>query len=271
MHLLQRLHSTVDRGVQLPGVRKLVESSYLKAFVQNRDQNLFHGVFDSFDAAAARAASYGDSGYDNEASASLYLDYMRVDAHDYPAMLWLQRSFQEGMRSVFDVGGSIGIKYYAFAKTLPMPSDVNWTVEDVPAVVVKGKALALERGVTQNLHFTDRMMAGAGAQVLFASGSLQYLPRSLFEDLAEWSTKPRRIIVNITPIHPTHEFFTVNSIGTAFCAYRVQTQSSLVRQLTTLGYTMKDNWINRGKEMRLPLHPDLSLDHYRGFCFDLAH
>ena len=271
MHFLQRLHSTVDRSAQLPGVRRLVESSYLKAFVQNRDQNLFHGVFDSFEAAAARAAIYGNSGYNNEASASLYLDYMRVDAHDYPAMRWLERSFREGMRSVFDVGGSIGIKYYAFAKTLPLPGDVIWTVEDVPAVVLKGKALALERGVAQNLRFTDHMLAGDGAQVLFASGSLQYLPRLLSVDLADWSMRPRRIIVNITPIHSTREFFTVNSIGTAFCAYRVQTQSSLVRQLMSLGYTMKDNWINRGKEMRLPLDPDLSLDHYRGFCFDLAH
>jgi putative methyltransferase (TIGR04325 family) len=268
--MLQRLHAMVDRSVHWPGVRRLIESSYLKAFLENRDQNLFHGVFDSFDSAAARASSYGVAGYDNEASAALYLDYLRVDAHDYPSMFWLQRSFHEGMRSVFDVGGSIGIKYYAFAKALPLPGDVKWTVEDVAAVVAKGKSLAQDRGVSQTLHLTDQMIAGDGAEILFASGSLQYLPRTLGAYLTEWSSRPRRIIVNTTPIHPTKEFFTVNSIGTAFCPYRVQTQAGLVKELTGLGYKMQDNWVNRGKEMRLPIHPELSLDHYRGFCFDLA-
>lgn len=241
MHILQRLHSTIDRSARLPGVRKVVESSYLKAFVQNRDRNLFHGVFDSFEAAASHAASYGDSGCNNEASASLHLDNMRVDAHDYPAMLWLERSFQEGMRSVFDVGGSIGVKYFAFAKALPLLDDVIWTVQDVPAVVVMGKTMALELGVAHNLRFTDHMLAGDGAQVLLASGSLQSLPRLLSVELADWSMRPRRIIVNNTPIHATREFFTVNSIGTAFRAYRIQTQSSLVQQFMSLGYTMKDN------------------------------
>ena len=64
------------------------------------------------------------------------------------------------------------------------------------------------------------------------------------------------------------EFFTVNSIGTAFCPYRVQNQGKLVHSLGQLGYKMVDQWSNPGKELRLPLRPDLSLDHYRGFCFD---
>ncbi len=270
MHLLQRLHATVDRSVLIPGIRHLIEASYVKAFIKNRDQNLFHGVFDSFDAAAVCAASCGVTGYDNEASAALYLDHMRVDAHDYPAMFWLGKSFLEGMRNVFDVGGSIGIKYYAFAKTMPLPGNVAWTVADVPAVVAKGASLAAERGVSQTLHFTDRVNAGDGIQILFASGSLQYLPHTLAEHLGDWSKRPRRIIINTTPMHPTTEFFTVNSIGTAFCAYRVQTQARMVKDLGRLGYRMLDYWVNRGKELRLPLQPELSLDHYKGFCFDLS-
>ncbi|MDH5541000.1 MAG: methyltransferase, TIGR04325 family, partial [Rhizobacter sp.] len=162
MDILQKLHTLVDASAQLPGARYLVEASYLKTFIANRDQNLFHGVYDSFEAAEAQAGEYGVAGYDNEASADIYLDHMRVDAHDYPSMFWLDRSFQEGMRSVFDVGGSIGIKYYAFAKTVPCPDDVRWTVEDVPAVVAKGRQLALQRGVLDALHFTDLMTAGIG-------------------------------------------------------------------------------------------------------------
>lgn len=254
----------------MPGVRPLIDSSYQKAFVANRDENMFHGVFDSFEAAAARASAYGVTGYDNEDSASRYLAHMRVDAHDYPSMFWLERSFHEGMRQVFDVGGSIGIKYYAFAKVAQLPAGLRWTVEDVPAVVVKGRAIAEERGTSATLCFTDQMTAGDGTDILFASGSLQYLPRTLWEYLKEWSTLPRRILINTTPIHPVREYFTVNSIGTAFCPYRVQTQASLVRGLSELGYKMRDHWMNRGKRLQLPLHPELSLDDYSGYCFDVA-
>ena len=269
MHLLHQLHVNVDRCARIPGVRSLIERSYRRAFVANRDKNLFHEVFDSFEAAATAATAYGTVGYDNVASADLYLDMMRVVDHDYPAMFWLARSFKDGTRTVFDVGGSIGIKYYAFAKPLPVPNDVRWTVEDVPVVAQRGRELAVERGVSENLKFTDRFAEGDGSELLFASGSLQYLPRTLAEYLADWKTLPRRIVINTTPIH-VQEFFTINSIGTAFCPYRVQNQAKLVRSLGQLGYKMFDQWSNVGKALRLPLRPDLSLDHYRGFCFDLV-
>jgi len=269
MNLLERIHTTVDRGAFVPGVRHFVEASYRKEFVHNRERNLFHGVFASFETAAASASRYGVSGYDNDASADLYLGHMRADAHDYPAMFWLSKSFSTGLRRVLDVGGSIGIKYYAFKTSLPVPDDVEWTVVDVPTVVAKGKALSSERGVSGALHFSAKMSCGEGADILFASGSLQYLPLTLGAYLAEWKRKPARIIVNITPIHESLGYFTVNSIGTAFCPYRVQTQAALVSELAGHGYVMKDTWANRGKDLHLPLHPELSLNHYRGFCFDL--
>ena len=182
-------------------------------------------------------------------------------------MFWLARSFREGFRTVFDVGGSIGIKYYAFAKPLSIPNDVRWTVEDVSAVAQRGRDLAIERGVSETLKFTDEFAQGDGSDLLFASGSLQYLPRTLAEYLADWKQPPRRIVINTTPMH-VQEYFTVNSIGTAFCPYRVQNQGRLVRSLGQLGYKLIDQWSNQGKQLLLPLRPDLSLDHYRGFCFD---
>jgi len=268
MNLLQRIHSTVDRGAFVPGVRHFVEASYRREFVENRERNLFHGVFASFETAAVGASLYGASGYDNEASADLYLSHMRADAHDYPAMFWLAKSFTAGLRRVLDLGGSVGIKYYAFRTSLPLPGDVDWTVVDVPAVVAKGQALASERRASPSLHFDVDMSSAEGADILFASGSLQYLPLTLGAYLKDWKKRPSRIIINITPIHPNLGYFTVNSIGTAFCPYRIQTQAELVSELAGLGYTMKDTWANRGKELHLPLHPELSLNHYRGFCFD---
>jgi len=185
VNLLQKIRSRIDEVARFVRGRRVIEDSVRLDFVGNRDQNLFHGVHDSFE--AAQAESYGVAGYDNEASANLYLDHVRVD----------------------------------------------------------------------------------GSDILFASGSLQYLPQRLAHYLGEWSKLPRRIVINITPIHSVQSYFTVNGIGTAFCAYRVQTHADLVRGLSPFGYRMRDHWLNRGKHLTLPLNPALSLDHYSGCCFDL--
>src|SRR5438477_12426004 len=74
----------------------------VRRFEQNAQDNLFLGVFDSFEAAAASAPPTRPLGYDNPDSASLYLRRLRIDEHDYPALFWLSLSLSEGMRSVAD-------------------------------------------------------------------------------------------------------------------------------------------------------------------------
>jgi putative methyltransferase (TIGR04325 family) len=193
-----------------------------------------------------------------------------MDAHDYPSLYWLTRSLHEGMRSVFDVGGAIGIKFMAFREPLRAWPDLVWKVQDVPAMVENGRELARQRGDDRQLQFTEHFQDGDGSEVLFASGVLQYLPQSLGELLSGCSRRPRRIVINTAAIHPQTEFFTVNSIGTAFCPYRVQTQAALIRGLVGMGYRIRESWINPGKEMTIPFHPDLSLNHYSGYCLDRA-
>lgn len=98
----------------------------------------------------------------------------------------------------------------------------------------------------------------------------QYLPQTLSELLSGYRRLPRRIVVNTTAVHPEHAFFSVDSIGTSFCPYRVQTQASLIRGLTSLGYRMRESWINPDKLLTIPLRPDRSLRHYSGYCLDLV-
>jgi putative methyltransferase (TIGR04325 family) len=86
--------------------------------------------------------------------------------------------------------------------------------------------------------------------------------------LSSYRRLPKRIIINTAAIHTEHEFFTVNSLGTAFCPYRVQTQASLVRGLSALGYKIRETWINPDKPLVIPYRPDYSLRQYCGFCLD---
>lgn len=269
MGLIERLHRGVDGLADQPIVGPMVRRQALEDFIANRDQNLFHGVYGSWDEAVRAAEGHGRAGYDNSDSAQLYNHRTRMDPHDYPSLYWLTRSLGEGMRGVFDVGGAIGIKFMAFREPLSSWPDLDWCVQDVPAMVAHGRKLAQERGDQGRLRFTDRFDDGQGLDVLFASGVLQYLPQTLGEMLSGWQRLPKRIVINTAAIHPQHAFFTVNSLGTAFCPYRVQTQASLVRGLSALGYKLRESWINPDKPMLIPFDPEHSLRHYSGFCLDL--
>jgi len=249
----------------LQSVRK---HRYDRYFSAAQDVHIFRGVYDSFEAAAASAPASKPLSYDNEAAATMYNSRLRADAYDYPAMFWLRRSFDEGMRSVFDVGGSVGIKYFAFRRLLDFPSDASWLVEDMPAVVQQGRAFAAGRDDARSLRFTDRFNDGDGAHVLLASGSLQYLPHTLAELLAGLKQPPRRLIVNTTPIHVDRSFFTLNNIGTAFCPYRVQSRGEFLGAVTRAGYKLRDHWDNPGKGMRVPFVDGYDVSAYSGFCFD---
>lgn len=268
MDLISKLESGVDRLARLAYFRAQAERVARKRFIENRDENLFFGRHQTWDEACAAAAAFGTTGYDNEASASLYDFRTRIDTYDYPALYWLMRSRSEGHRSVGDLGGSIGIKFVAFRDVISSWPDLTWTVHDVPAAIARGRALAAARGNGEALRFADHFDDLQGIDVLYASGVLQYLPKPLGELLKNWANLPKRIIINTAPIHPTEAFFTVNSLGTAFAPYRVQTQADLVRGLNPLGYRLRETWINPDKLMTIPFHDALSLRHYSGYCLD---
>lgn len=264
------MHSAVDGLRRVPGLAQVYRHALNRQFANNTNENLFRGVFDSVDSALASAPPTRPLTYDNEGSANLYLKRLRIDDYDHPSMFWLSRALDQGMRSVVDIGGSIGIKYYAFSEFVDFPADLKWRVIDMPVVAARGREFAASRGNPPGLEFSDQMADADGTDVLFASGVLQYLPQTLAEIVRGLKQRPRRIVINTTPIHAQRSFFTLNSIGTAYCAYRVQAHRQFVESILGLGYQLRDEWRNIGKQMPLPLEPGYGLDRYSGFCFDAA-
>jgi putative methyltransferase (TIGR04325 family) len=263
------LHHAIDRLRQAPGIYQLRQRAYERAFLNQQHAHMFRGVYASFEAAAASAPASRPVGYDNERSAAMYQDQLQHLQRDYPAALWLQQSFCRGHRDVVDLGGSLGIKFYAFAALMDYPQALQWRVIDVPAVVARGRVLAAARGDAQALSFAEDWRAASGAQILLASGSLQYMPLSLAEMLLAWQQQPQRLIINTLPLHADKSFFTLNSIGTAYCPYRVQSVAEFVEGVCALGYQVVDRWIDTTKQVLLPFEPGFDIPHYTGFCFDL--
>ena len=147
--------------------------------------------------------------------------------------------------------------------------DLRWMVCDVKGVTQTGRELAAELGSAHQLSFTTEYGDASGVDVLFASGSLQYLPQRLSEILATLPVKPRRIIVNTAAVHPDRTIFTINSIGFATCPYRIQHHSELLSELTAAGYKRLDGWRNEGKPIEVPFVEGGDKPFYAGCCFDL--
>ena len=243
------------------------ESAYRRKFLDNREENLFMGSFESFEAAAAAAPAGKPVGYDNAAAAKTLYSH-QVYFYDYPALFWIEHSLEDGLRSVFDLGGHVGIKFYAFRRVLNYPAELRWTVCDVPGVVRTGRELAVERGAPSSLSFCTDFREASGIDVLYASGSLQYLPTRIAEILSALPVKPRRIILNTTAVHPDRTLYTLNSIGFAVCPYRIQRHDELMGELAAAGYRRRDAWRNEGKPIQVPFVDGGDKPYYAGCCFD---
>jgi putative methyltransferase (TIGR04325 family) len=267
------LSRLVSRGLSLvrPATDPVDREAQAQArFETDTDANLYRGVFDTWAEAAASAPPTRPLGYDNPESAELYLRLLSVGDWDYPALFWIADAVANGARRFADIGGSVGIKYFAFRKFVKFPPELRWRVIDVPAVVARGREFAAQRGAAGRLEFTDDVDNIDDVDVLFASGSLQYLPETLPDVLRRHAHRPTRIVINTAAFHDGPDFFTLNSVGTAFCPYRVQNTESFVAALSSLGYRLRDQWRNLDKPMHIPFHPERSLKSYTGFCFDSA-
>lgn len=263
MVVLRGVGRLVDSLTQVPGLRQLLHEV---RFRRNLRENLFRGVYASFDAAAATKPSNGPLGYDNPDAAVMYRDRMKVVfPTDYPVLFWLQQLFAKGCTQLFELGGHVGVSYYAYQTVMSYPDALCWVVSDVPAVMERGAVMSKNMDELGKLSFEGDFSKAAQADVFLAMGVLQYLPETLADRLASLERMPRHLLLNLTPLHPAHAYFTLQSIGTAFCPYRIEQMSAFLDSLKALGYTVRDTWINPDKACKIHLHPKHSLDHYYGF------
>ena len=119
------------------------------------------------------------------------------------------------------------------------------------------------------LRFTDVVDLMGEADLLFASGSLQYLPQQLEETISSLQSRPRFLVVNLLPVHETLTYYTLQSIGAAFCPYRIVARRAFTESLEALGYESQDQWENIDRRCWIPFHREHSIRHYAGFAFRL--
>jgi putative methyltransferase (TIGR04325 family) len=257
------------RLLETPVVRAVRRRRYDALFARSTGGGAFRGAFSSFAEAARSAPGAAPLGYDVQAAGEMYRDRMdRVFPSDYPVLFWFRDILRTSpaLAQVMDLGGHVGITYYAYRRYLAFPAGLHWTVCDVPAVTAAGEALAREEGVDA-LRFVTSLPPTASPDVLLASGSLQYIEPPLPDMLRSLSRPPRHLLVNKLPTHAHREFVTLQNIGITYCPYRISRRDALPAALAPLGYRLVDTWENPDLQCHVPFEADAGPVTYAGYYF----
>lgn len=251
---------------EIPLVRSVLKDRFERRFPTAQGISCLSGSYPSFDVARRATPAGVAIGYDHDEAGTLYKDRMQhVLLKDYPALLWLSRLMPD-TRRLFDIGGHVGLMYYAYKPYLPYRPDLTWTVCDVPAVVRNGEALARERGAAA-LRFTTELTDADGTDVILATGSLQYIEQRLDALIASLATRPAHILVNETPTLPDREIITLQNIGLSICPYRIADHRALPSALAALGYEMVDSWEDPARRTEIPFVTAPNAVSYSGYYF----
>ena len=240
-------------------------------FLAKAGFGFYFGVFDSF--AAARAWLPPNPEFNNDALATEYVEVrtQQVFAYDYPVMWWLDRAFRESARSVLDIGGSVGVHYYAYRFYIDMPPGVTWRVVEVPAIAPIGRELAIERAAS-GLSFIDdleKALANADVDAWISAGALQYMENARPGDLLKRSMEmPMHLLLNKLPLYEGDDFVTTQNIGAvSFAPMHVFNRDRLIHGIEALGYTLRDRWAVHERSLYLPGYPDRSFPSFTGLYF----
>jgi putative methyltransferase (TIGR04325 family) len=146
---------------------------------------------------------------------------------------------------------------------------LTWTICEVPAVVRRGRELALSKGVRE-LNFTTDTAEANSADIFLASGSLQFIETSVWNLIEHLDSMPRHLLLNRVPLYDAPSFVTLHNMGKAICACQIWNEVEFIDRIQSLNCVLRDKWEVPEFSYRIPFHPNRSVKHYEGLYFDLA-
>lgn len=261
--------STAQRLKHFGPIRRWREQRHLKHFFSDDAYASSYGVFESFD--EARRWLPPSREFDEPA---LQTEYERVRMHrlysyDYPVLFWLADAFSRGARSVYDLGGSVGVHFHAYRKVLRYPDPLRWQVCEVPAVCTIGREIA-RREDTPALQFTEALdPARIDSDIWLSCGALQYIeggrPAQL---LAKAAKMPGHILLNKMPLYRGADFVTAQNLGAgSFAPYYVYNDADVIDEIEQAGYRLVDRWDVPERQLYVPDHPERAIRKFSGLYF----
>jgi putative methyltransferase (TIGR04325 family) len=211
------------------------------------------------------------TGWDNEASASIWVDNIHqiepyfIPPSSYAVLFWLLRLMCEGI-SLIDFGGSIGLTYYRYRRFASLPAKTRWIVVELPKIVEEGRRVAMREGA-HGLEFETAIETVLDCDILLCGGALHYMERSVPGLLEMRAAKPPHVILNMVPLTTGEAYWTLQNYGPAIAPYRVYNEAEFIGYFEKAGYAMKDRWVVPESDCYVPFHPERCVREFAGFYF----
>jgi putative methyltransferase (TIGR04325 family) len=190
----------------------------------------------------------------------------RVYAFDYPVLFWMRKAFETGASSIFDIGGSIGVHFYAYRRYLDYPEHLEWQVLELPGTVRLGREIAC-RNAASGLRFTDTPNpTECDADIWMAAGVIEFFEGHALETLLRTAARrPTHLFLNKLPMYEGEPFVSTHNLGAgAYAPHHVFNRASYTGRLESLGYQLVDSWSVPERSFILPGDTQRSFDAYCG-------
>jgi putative methyltransferase (TIGR04325 family) len=135
----------------------------------------------------------------------------------------------------------MGTKYRAFGNHLDLDSGIEWVVYDLPNMVRAGRQRAEGEGLSR-LRFVDDLSEAPDADILLASGLLQYLDIPFDDFLRRLPALPRHLLLNKVQTREGPSVVTLENFTYAEVPYQMRNRAEFLALLDTLGYDIVDQW-----------------------------
>ncbi len=232
----------------------------------------FSGAFETRDAALTSLPERLQSGYDDSAIAEVSFDWMCTRAAwDYPLLYWLKTLLPQG-GTILDAGGHLGTKYIAFRDVLNV-KDLRWVVYDLPGIIAAARARQAQGQIPKAITFWDDLAQVPPAELMIASGVLQYLDQPLGAFLEGLQKPPGYILINKLPLRSGTPIFTIERIGSAKVPYHIRSTQTWSAEVSAAGYQIADTWPIPELSHVIATHPMLGPSESNGYLLirnDLA-
>jgi putative methyltransferase (TIGR04325 family) len=244
-----------------------------------------YGVYASFAEARNTIASYRRrAGYERHQFEKLSTmeDYCQVinkkriisssdiNSYEYCSLFWLYQNLKDGGKSVLDLGGGWGWEYYNYREYYSEPQCLEWTVCELDDHVMLGRQIASYIG-NKNIAFIDNLHEmSCNIDVLFASGSFQYIENyyEYYQIIDE--KKPRNIIYNRLPLTDEAMIVTIQKLPSSYVPLYINNRRQFIKKHSELGYNLVDDWAYLWNTNSIINSEKYSVDKHSGLCFRRA-
>ncbi|WP_068308709.1 methyltransferase, TIGR04325 family [Aliiruegeria sabulilitoris] len=256
------LVSSTKRALRLATTPIKLGETYLRRLAGRPPR--FSGAWPTRDAALASLPPQAVKGYDNDGVAEISFEYMtQVFAWDYPVLFWLKELLPEG-GCVLDAGGHMGTKYIAFSTLLPLDR-YEWNIVDLPAIIRAARAEQATGRIPEAIRFVEDAVEAPVADLLIASGLLQYLDVTFADFLDRLQEPPRYIVLNKVAMRNGPQVVTLERIGAASVPYCIRCEREFLAEIAACGYEVRDRWEIAELSNAISTHPWLESSASHGF------